>query len=182
MSYFQLKDFYDETGAVRITEQGYENLITLSEVVSNTHYSYVSATDKEDLRSVGVLKALGLLKNGDFDPARSSLKNYLYTGMRNEMKNYLYKNSKDVAVDDEIMMGINEDKSSTIESNMSITDISDELIMNTVGWLLKGDRTLDKVKASLKHIGFDVDYDGKGEMFKEVEKEVCLVIWKRLKN
>lgn len=179
--YFSPEDFFKD-GEVCITEQGNKNLLTLCEVVMNTHYSYASPVDKEDLKSVGVLKALELLHNGDFDATRSSLKNYLYTGMRNEMKNYLYKNGKDVVVDDEILLGINEDKHSSIEDNMDLTDIPDSFIMSAVGRFIDGKETLNKIKSTLKFMGFGIDFRGELKMHWEVEKEVCLVIWKRLKS
>ena len=181
MSYFSVDDFFKD-GEVRITERGEQNLLTLCEVVMNTHYSYALSTDKEDLKSVGILKALELLHNGDFDPSRSTLKNYLYTGMRNEMKNYLYKTGKDVVVDDEILLGINEDKHSSIEDSMDYVDISDSLITKALGKLVRNEDTMNKIKASLKCMGFDVTYKGEVRMYKEVEKEVCLVVWKRIKS
>lgn len=179
--YFSVEDFFED-GKVRITKQGEQNLLTLCEVVMNTHYSYALSVDKEDLKSIGVLKALELLNNGGFDPSRSTLKNYLYTGMRNEMKNYLYKNSKDVVVDDEILLGINEDKYSSIEDSLDVTDISDSFIVATVGRFIRDEDTLNKIKSTLKLMGFGVNYRGELKMYKEVEKEVCLVIWKRLKS
>lgn len=180
-SYFSIDDFFKD-GEVRITEQGEKNLLTLCEVVMNTHYSYALSIDKEDLKSVGILKALELLHNGGFDPSRSTLKNYLYTGMRNEMKNYLYKNGKDVAVEDEILLGINEDKHSSIEDSMDYIDISDGFIISTIGRFVKSEETLNKIKSTLKFMGFDVNYRGELRMYKEVEKEVCLVVWRRLKS
>ena len=80
----------------------------LAEIVCNKHYEYVKYHDRDDLYSVAVMKAYDLVSKGEYNIESGSLKSYLYTGMRNEMKNYLYKNSRDVPVDDEILLGINQ--------------------------------------------------------------------------
>ena len=56
-----LSDFFDTDGKLRITENGYMDIRKLCEIVSNCHYSYVSKVDKEDLQSLGLVKALEML-------------------------------------------------------------------------------------------------------------------------
>lgn len=175
--FFSIEDFYGEEMNVRVTEQGAKNLMTLSEIVMNSHYSY--ATDKEDLKSVGVKKALDLLYNGGFDPSRSSLKNYLYTGMRNEMKNYLYKNSRDVPVDDEILLGINQSYEDPTDGTYGLLVVDDSEIRRALGRLFNEER-FNKVRASLNSIGFTTT-SKEFVRYREVDKEVALVLWKKLK-
>lgn len=176
--YFCIDDFYDETGGFRLTDQGAKNLMTLSEIVMNSHYSYAVA-EKEDLKSVGVFKALELLQSGSFDPTRSSLKNYLYTGMRNEMKNYLYKNGRDVAVEDEVLIGMNGTETTVDEEMTDSIIISDAEIRLALGRLYNQEVD-SKVKATLNHMGF-VTSSREIRRYVEVYKEVALVIWMKQK-
>jgi hypothetical protein len=74
-------------------------LVDLSGIVFRKHF-YANMGDKEDLLSVGVLKAYTLIKNGNFCENKGTVLNYLYTGMRNEMHNYLYHQKKKIKVDD----------------------------------------------------------------------------------
>lgn len=70
-------------------------LLELASLVYNRHY-YASKKEKEDLISVGVLKALTLIEKGEWRKEKGLLFNYLYSGMRNEMHNYLYRNNREV--------------------------------------------------------------------------------------
>lgn len=70
-----------------------DKLQILAGIVFRKHY-YASFCDKDDLLSVGVLKALSLINEGNFSKKKGTLLNYLYTGMRNEMHNYLYHKNK----------------------------------------------------------------------------------------
>lgn len=83
-----------------LTEKDLENedilakkLITLSEIVVRKHF-YASANDKEDLVSIGVLKALKMIKSNNFENSKGNFATFLYTGMRNDMHNYLYHKNK----------------------------------------------------------------------------------------
>lgn len=67
----------------------------LCEVVLNTHYSYIRDPDlREDLKQEGYIKALELIKRGNYAP-NHNLRTYLYTGIRNEMRNFLYRDNRD---------------------------------------------------------------------------------------
>lgn len=83
-----------------LTEKDLENedilakkLITLSEIVVRKHF-YASANDKEDLVSIGVLKALKMIRSNNFENSKGNFATFLYTGMRNDMHNYLYHKNK----------------------------------------------------------------------------------------
>lgn len=78
-----------------------EKLLDLSGIVFRKHF-YASYRDKDDLVSIGVLKALSLLDGGNFDERKGTLLNFLYTGMRNEMHNYLYHKNKKIKVGVEV--------------------------------------------------------------------------------
>ena len=77
-----------------------KKLITLAEIIIRKHF-YASWKDKDDLVSVGVLKALTLIHTGSWTKARGSFLNYIYSGMRNDMHNYLYHQNKFSFVDQE---------------------------------------------------------------------------------
>lgn len=179
-AFFDIKDFYNSEGEVDISETGYENIMSLCNIVLNSHYSYVNYSDREDLISIGVLKTLELLKRTKFDPSRSSLKNYLYTGVRNEMKNYLYRTGKEVIVDDEILYGMNKDEgedcSNSIDPMLVITKDS---YGPYLALFSRRDGDLKhKVLSSLRSIGFSLDVtEGDSRYYPEVDKVVILVIW-----
>lgn len=69
----------------------YLKMLKLSEIVYQRHFSSLS-NDKEDLISIGVVKALHMLERGDFDAEKGSMMNYLYAGVRNSMYNHYMKN------------------------------------------------------------------------------------------
>lgn len=70
-----------------------QKIMTLAEIVVRKHF-YASENEKEDLRSIGILKAYTMLSEGNFDNSKGNLATYLYTGMRNDMHNYLYHQNK----------------------------------------------------------------------------------------
>lgn len=76
-----------------------EKIMDLSSIVYTRHY-YASSREKEDLISVGVVKALSLIQGGGWDKSKGRLINYLYSGIRNEMHNYLYKVNKEVCFEE----------------------------------------------------------------------------------
>lgn len=86
--------------ALQLTNKDLENrdelakkLITLAEIVVRKHF-YASINEKDDLVSIGVLKALNMIQDNKFTSLRGNLCTYLYTGMRNDMHNYLYHQNK----------------------------------------------------------------------------------------
>jgi hypothetical protein len=72
-----------------------EKLLDLAGIVFRKHF-YASYEEKEDLISIGVLKALTLISGGTFDNEKGKVINFLYTGMRNEMHNYIYHKNKKI--------------------------------------------------------------------------------------
>lgn len=70
-----------------------EKLITLAEIVVRKHF-YASLQDKEDLVSIGVLKALTMIKESKWDKNKGNFMTFIYTGMRNDIHNYLYHETK----------------------------------------------------------------------------------------
>ena len=75
-----------------------EKLKTLSEIIVRKHF-YASVNEREDLISIGILKALTLISEGKFSSERGNFATFLYTGMRNDMHNYLYHQNKFNVVD-----------------------------------------------------------------------------------
>lgn len=80
------KDLNDENALAN-------KLVTLAEIIVRKHF-YSSKEDKDDLVSIGVLKAISMIKSGRFDAKKGNLCTFLYTGMRNDMHNYLYHLNK----------------------------------------------------------------------------------------
>lgn len=104
MAYFDIEHFYDPvTGNHRITDEGMKDLEHLIMIVLNKHFSKVRPDKKEDLKQLGWYKVFKTFKQGQFDPSRSSLKNYLYTGIRNEMGNFITKGSREQLVDNTLL-------------------------------------------------------------------------------
>ena len=91
--------------ALNLSEKDLDNptelskkLITLAEIIIRKHF-YASAKDKEDLVSVGILKAMSMIQSGKFSKGKGNFATFLYTGMRNDMHNYLYHQNKFETVD-----------------------------------------------------------------------------------
>ena len=78
-------------------------LITLAEIVVRKHF-YSSSHEKEDLVSIGVLKALSMINDGNFSTKKGNFATFIYTGMRNDMHNYLYHQNKFNLVDIDTMI------------------------------------------------------------------------------
>ena len=80
--------------------QHLENLVT---VVVNKHFK--NYHENEELCALGMATVVEVLKLGEFDPEKGSLKNFLYTSIRNACTNYLYhfKNSNKEIVSDEAL-------------------------------------------------------------------------------
>lgn len=92
--------------ALDLTERDLENpevlgekLMTLAGIVVRKHF-YASLKERDDLISVGVLKALSLIEGGKWVKGKGSFVNYIYSGMRNDMHNYLYHHNKEVSSED----------------------------------------------------------------------------------
>ena len=75
-----------------------EKLITLAEIIVRKHF-YASTADKDDLVSIGVLKAIRMIHSDNFRSDKGNLCTFLYTGMRNDIHNYLYHKNKFETVD-----------------------------------------------------------------------------------
>ena len=73
-------------------------LVTLAEIVVRKHF-YASVSEKDDLVSIGVLKALSMIGDQKFVKSKGNFASFLYTGMRNDMHNYLYHQNKFNTVD-----------------------------------------------------------------------------------
>lgn len=77
----------------------YEKLVGLCSMIISRHF-YANQSEREDLISTGVLKALTMIEAGYWKPEKGTLMSLLYTGIRNEMHNYLYRISREVLYDD----------------------------------------------------------------------------------
>lgn len=176
MDLLDYKDIY-KNGQPIIDDAICEQLMQLSEIVLNKHYSFVSSYDRDDLKSEAVIKAIELIKEEKFDHNKSSLKNFLYTGMRNAMQNYLYHNKKEipqeefyVGVSDNVSVALGEVSYSVVYSvvsdytrrnQISIRDICDYII--SMGFRVVG------IPSNLQS----------GNMLESLkEKLVCLILWK----
>lgn len=174
-----------------------EKLITLAEIVVRKHY-YASYKDKEDLVSVGVLKALNLIAGGGWSKSRGSFHSYLYSGMRNEIHNYLYHTNKFNVVDYDSMSesGVDdqyfEDTGCDIEYSiihsvcMGFTEnfgdcIEDRVLteMKSLGYHVKG-----KIEdTTIKHYSSLInDRYGKNAEDDVVGRIIGLIIWKKKEN
>lgn len=76
-----------------------QKIIQLAEIVMRKHF-YASYNEREDLISVGVLKAYTLIEKGQWRSGRGAFYNYIYAGMRNDMHNYLYHQNKEALMDE----------------------------------------------------------------------------------
>lgn len=176
-SFFDLKEFFNSDGELDISEIGVKNMYDLCDIIIHKHFFYTPAQVREDLISTGILKMMELLSKGDFDPSRSSLKNYLYTGVRNEMKNYLYRNSKEISVDDDIVLGMNE--SPVEDANPHVVQVSDTLLEYYRIRLNLTDSDMAKIVSSLSNMGF-YGSDERAVYYPECESALALIIWKHL--
>lgn len=142
------KDLYDES--VLATK-----LITLAEIIVRKHF-YASVNEKEDLVSIGVVKALCMIKDEKFSPNRGNFTTYLYTGMRNDMHNYLYHQNKFNTVDIDEMLETGEDETYFQEDVIKI----DYSLIHTVCMKFSqflGDSIETSVLRSITDLGFEVD-------------------------
>lgn len=76
-----------------------KKIVDLSNIVFNRHF-YINLWEKEDLISVGVVKALSLIREGNWRKEKGNLVTFLYSGIRNEMHNYIYRVSREVCYGD----------------------------------------------------------------------------------
>lgn len=108
-----------------------EKLMDLAGIVFRKHF-YASYEEREDLISVGVLKALSLIDGGNFNQEKGKVLNFLYTGMRNEMHNYLYHRNKKIKGNDVLSETTNdvyfEDEGFVIEF-CSIAEVCSEFLV-----------------------------------------------------
>lgn len=184
--FFVQRNFYDpNTGSLHITDKGWEDISNLADIVIASHFYSNSLEEKEELKSIGHLKALELLSAGTFDPTKSSIKNYLYTGMRNEMKNYCYKTAKAIPVDDEVMK-INTD-SVTFSHLMDEDSSAEEISLEDIEVCVGRDKTYVKLVGNrLMEMGFEVrglkHSQDPIENKDRLEMMVCIVIWKHLER
>ena len=150
-----------------ITDEGVKDLYKLAQIVVNSHYSYVSWSDHEEIEDVAIIKALEFIKEDNYDASRSSLKNVLYTAMRNEIRNYLYRNGREVLVDEKVIREVNESK--TVVDYDTVREYS----------LHRCDKQRE-VKETLQWYGFDKGvkpiYHG------EVERWVVIAMYQMMKQ
>lgn len=77
-----------------------DGLRSLSEAVVSIHYP--TFPERTELVSIGIDRAISLLKAPFFDP-RKNIRGFLYTGIRNEVGNHLRKEARSVAVPSSLM-------------------------------------------------------------------------------
>lgn len=86
--------------SLSLTERDLDNpnelakkLTTLVEIVIRKHF-YASIKDKEDLVSVGLVKAYEMIADDNFDKSKGNFASFIYSGCRNSLHNYLYHEYK----------------------------------------------------------------------------------------
>lgn len=102
--------------ALNITDEDINNveeltrkLYTLASIVVRKHY-YASTKERDDLISLGIIKALEMIHNGYFSASKGNLCTFLYTGIRNEMHNYLYHMNKFSTTDLSVLESVGEEE------------------------------------------------------------------------
>ena len=130
-----------------------EKLVDLSSIVYTRHF-YANANEKQDLISVGVLKALSLVRGGKWDPEKGKLITYLYTGIRNEMHNYIYRISREILMDNEFidLQGSREIE----EGDVSFLEIGFDIIEEVCKEFRQYGRVESRVIVDLAKRGFKV--------------------------
>jgi hypothetical protein len=178
MSILDYSKVFDSDGKLNLSESVWLDLRQLAEIVLNTHHSYVSHADREDLISIAIIKGVELLTNNDFDSKRSSLKNYIYTGMRNEMTNHLYRGKKELPQD--------EFPTNNAAEEYDIVEVHYKMIVEVTKPFTKrcGDYA-GLLCAYVERLGFSiVDKPTNIEILKDynvkvLERLVCMILWKR---
>lgn len=165
MDIVNMSSFYQGDKFIGINDSNVKELFKLAEIIVNKHFIYYNE-DREELKAIGIEKAVRLLKSDGFEPKKSSLKNYLYTGMRNEIHNYLYRMGKE-KVDSESIMPIYL-SDSLIISEQDILSILSPFSCNK-----------EHVLQSLSFMGLINNH--KPLYHKEVESYIALVVWGLLK-
>lgn len=87
--------------ALNLTEKDIENpevlgekLFTLTEIIISRHFYASSSQHFDDMRSIGVLKALEVINKGHFDSSKGHFASFIYFHVRNEIHNFLYHENK----------------------------------------------------------------------------------------
>lgn len=83
-------------------------LMTLCEIIWRKHF-YLSVSERDDLISIGLLKALESINSGKWDKNKGNFATFIYSGIRNSMHNYLYHENKFNKVDIDEMTESGED-------------------------------------------------------------------------
>ena len=151
----KVEDFYTEDFKFRLTENGYKNICNLCDIVMARHFYSNPAFDKEDLKQVGLYKALSLLQRSNYNPKKASLFNYLYTGIRNEIHNYVYKMNKDFAVDSTIMDTNTESICNTQFSGIDFSILN--LQLKSLDEYCKNEQDKEDLANSLTELGFKIE-------------------------
>lgn len=147
--------------SLMLTEKDLQNedelskkLITLAEIVFRKHF-YASSEEKEDLVSVGVLKAVKMINDNIFDKSKGNFATLIYTGMRNDMHNYLYHKNKFDLISLDCLL--EEGKDDTyFERDIIALDYS--IVHNVCLFFIKnfGDIIEERVISILEDIGFEI--------------------------
>lgn len=190
--------------ALKLSESDLENpevlgekLMVLTEIVISRHF-YASGYLFEDLCSIGVVKALSMIRDGHFDRSKGNFVSFLYTGIRNEVHNFLYhENKKDTdPIDNVLNQGKDDDYFSDggkvyISYSlvhlvcMSFTKTFGENIENLVisqleemGYYIKG-RKLDNFTAFTYVYNLIEEEYGKEAEDEVVSRIIGIILWKR---
>lgn len=132
----------------------------LAEIIVRKHF-YASLNEKDDLVSIGIVKAYSMIKEGNFSPEKGNLCTFLYTGMRNDMHNYLYHIGKFNTSDIDDIKEVYKDEKNCYESVEDCDDIQvGYSLIHTVCMRLSpylGDSIESQVVSSIRNFGFGVE-------------------------
>lgn len=174
-----------------------EKLFTLTEIIISRHYYASSAQHFDDMRSIGVLKALEVISEGHFDSSKGKFASFLYFHIRNELHNFLYHENKRDCVDLEVLVNQGEEETYFQEERVSISyGIIHSVCMsffpmfgeNIENLVIKKLEDMDfeiKGRKASANPAFVFNYDiVKEEYGQEAEDEIVsrlvgLILWKR---
>lgn len=190
--------------ALQLSDKDLENpdvlaqkLITLSEIIIRKHF-YASVRDKEDLVSVGVLKAYEMINSGNFDMTKGKFTSFIYTGMRNSIHNYLYHEYKFNTDDVDEMIDCGRDDNYFEDDEISLSyslihtvcmsfmpvfgdNIEYPVLssLEAMGYSIKGRKDTNKVPSAFLYCDNLVYEYGKEAEDDVISRIIGIILWKK---
>ena len=137
-----------------------DKLHQLAEIIVRKHF-YASYEVKDELVSIGIVKAVKMINSDKFDPKKGNLCSFLYTGMRNDMHNWMYHRNKYNTVDfDSLASNLNTELSISdtyFEENIFTIDYSYVYLLCSRFFAAYSKDILNAVVNKLLAYGFEID-------------------------